>query len=63
MVTGKVVENRGRVGVRGRKLYRVVITSGMPEPMSIELPEAELTISRRAAKTRVDRRARAKQSP
>lgn len=47
--SGRVVEDRGKIGVKGRQLYRVVIMMNN-EPMSLELPADEIQIVRRAKK-------------
>jgi hypothetical protein len=42
-VTGTVIEDRGHIGVGGRRLLRVrVELSGVAEPIEVEIPEAEL---------------------
>lgn len=55
-VTGKVVEYRGGIGVKGRKLYRVLVRAGSLEPINIELPADQLVIDRRTRKARKVRR-------
>ena len=49
MITGTAVEDRGYIGAGGRRLVRVRIEMepGV-EPMFIELPDAALTIVKRA---------------
>jgi hypothetical protein len=49
---GKVVEDRGRIGYKGRNLYRILVTTGANEPMDIELPADEFQITRRASASR-----------
>jgi hypothetical protein len=41
-VTAQVIEDRGPLGVNGRRLYRVRLTRDFAEPDSFELPEEEL---------------------
>ena len=43
-VEAKVVEDRGPIGVRGRRLYRVQLERGqeLEEPSTFEVPENEL---------------------
>lgn len=41
-VSGKIVEDRGPIGVKGRNLYRVLISDGFEEPISVELPISEI---------------------
>ena len=41
-VTAKVVEDRGALGVRGRRLYRVRPMPGRDESLDFEIPEEEL---------------------
>lgn len=49
-VSGKVVEDRGHIGVGGRRLVRVrVEIEAGAEPMFIELPDEALTIVKRVA--------------
>ncbi len=49
-VTGTVVEDRGHIGVGGRRLVRVrVEIEGSAEPMFIELPDEALTVVKRVA--------------
>ncbi len=48
-VKGRVVENRGRIGVRGRNLYRILLQMDAGEPMNIELPTERIRITRRAS--------------
>ena len=43
VVDGVVVEDRGCLGVRGRRLYGVRFQLTDAEPFYIELPEAEMT--------------------
>jgi hypothetical protein len=40
--TAQVIEDRGPIGVNGRRLYRVRLTLAFTEPDSFELPEEEL---------------------
>jgi hypothetical protein len=40
-VTGTVVEDRGRIGVGGRQLFRIVVKTG-DEERALELPAEEL---------------------
>jgi hypothetical protein len=44
---GKVVEDRGRIGYKGRNLYRILVQAGMGELMNIELPAEEIRVTRR----------------
>jgi hypothetical protein len=44
---GRVAENRGKIGVRGRNLYRIVVKID-GEKVNIELPADQLRVSRRA---------------
>lgn len=45
-VTGTVIEDRGPLGVGGRRLLRVRLEwSGVAEPIEIEIPESELRIA------------------
>ena len=49
-VSGTVVEDRGQIGVGGRRLLRVrVEMEPGVDPMFIELPEADLRIVKRVA--------------
>ena len=42
-VTGIVIEDRGHIGVGGRRLLRVRIElTGVAEPIEVEMPESEL---------------------
>ncbi len=41
-LTGVIVEDRGGIGVRGRRLFRVDIPMDPFEPMEVELPEDEM---------------------
>jgi hypothetical protein len=48
--TGTVVEDRGHIGVGGRRLVRVRIEMGPGvEPMFTELPDEALSVVRRVA--------------
>ncbi len=47
-VKGRVVENRGHIGFKGRNLYRILVAMDGEEPMNIELPADEIRIYRRA---------------
>ena len=50
MVTGTVVEDRGHIGVGGRRLVRVRIDMGPGvEPMFTELPDEAPSVVRRVA--------------
>lgn len=50
MVTGTVVEDRGRIGAGGRHLWRVRIDPELGnEPMFIELPDDALTVVKHVA--------------
>ncbi|MGE0791927.1 MAG: hypothetical protein AB7S26_40005 [Sandaracinaceae bacterium] len=50
MVAGVVVEDRGNIGVGGRRLLRVRMDVEVgAEPMFIELPDSALTIVKRVA--------------
>ena len=40
-VTGTVVEDRGRIGVGGRQLFRIVVKTG-DEERALELPAEKL---------------------
>lgn len=46
-VTGTVVEDRGALGVGGRRLYRVQVD--MEEPLVFELPAQDLELNPRRA--------------
>ena len=49
-VTGSVVEDRGHIGVGGRRLVRVRIEMGAGvDPMFTELPDEALSIVKRVA--------------
>lgn len=49
-VTGTVVEDRGRIGIGGRRLVRVrVEIEADAEPMFIELPDEALTVVKHVA--------------
>ncbi len=41
-LTGVIVEDRGAIGVQGRRLFQVDIPMDPFEPMSVELPEDEM---------------------
>lgn len=41
-LTGVIVEDRGAIGVRGRRLYQVNVPMDPFEPMMVELPEDEM---------------------
>lgn len=41
-VKGFITEDRGAIGVQGRRLYRVAIPVEPDEPISFELPESEI---------------------
>ncbi|MDB5348883.1 MAG: hypothetical protein JWN86_130 [Planctomycetota bacterium] len=41
-VLAQVIEDRGQLGVRGRRLYRVLIDPAQDEPTTSEIPEADL---------------------
>lgn len=43
-VKGRVVENRGHIGFKGRNLYRILVAMDGEEPMNIELPADEIRI-------------------
>jgi hypothetical protein len=43
IVTGQVVEDRGRLGVGGRRLYGIHFEMNPGEQAYIEMPEEELT--------------------
>ncbi|MGL4550791.1 MAG: hypothetical protein ACRC33_06355 [Gemmataceae bacterium] len=47
-VKGRIVEDRGHIGFKGRNLYRILVTMDGDEPMNIELPADEIRICRRA---------------
>jgi len=50
MVSGTVVEDRGKIGVEGRRLFRVrVEIATSVEPMFIELPDSELSVTQHVA--------------
>jgi hypothetical protein len=42
-VTGQVIEDRGCLGVGGRRLYGIKFEISPGDPRYIEMPEAELT--------------------
>lgn len=44
-VTGTVKEDRGPIGVKGRRLYLVEFSPDPDSPSQIELPEAQLELS------------------
>ncbi len=46
---GEVVEDRGRIGFKGRKLYRITLQTDSADPRSIELPAEEIVVTRRAS--------------
>jgi hypothetical protein len=58
-VMGQVVEDRGRIGFKGRNLYRILVTMDAGEPMNIELPAEEIRIARRASAAKKVARPRA----
>ena len=41
-LTGVIVEDRGEIGIQGRRLFQVDIPMDPFEPMSVELPEEEM---------------------
>jgi hypothetical protein len=41
-VTARVIEDRGPIGVKGRRLYRISIASELGEPDAFELPGVDL---------------------
>lgn len=43
-LTGVIVEDRGAIGVHGRRLFQVDIPMDPFEPMSVELPEDEMEV-------------------
>jgi hypothetical protein len=45
-VEGVIVEDRGNIGVKGRRMYRVVadLDGGISDPLDIELPAEDLTL-------------------
>jgi hypothetical protein len=43
-LTGVIVEDRGPLGVHGRRLYQVDLPMDPSEPMSVELPEDEMEL-------------------
>lgn len=43
-LTGVVVEDRGPLGVHGRRLYQVDLPMDPDEPMTVELPEDEMEL-------------------
>lgn len=49
---GKVVEDRGRIGFKGRNLYRIIVSTGADELMGIELPSDEIHVKRRVPRSR-----------
>ncbi len=44
-LTGVIVEDRGPIGVRGRRLFRVEIPMEPDEPLMVELPENEMEVA------------------
>jgi len=38
----QVIEDRGRLGVNGRRLYRIQLDMGTEEPFAFEVPEVDL---------------------
>lgn len=49
-VEGLVIEDRGNLGIGGRRLYRVrfQVDDGITEPMETEMPAEDLTLVARA---------------
>lgn len=43
-VEALVIEDRGHIGYKGRRLLRLRVDMGEDEPMEIELPEEEVTL-------------------
>jgi hypothetical protein len=41
-VIGVIVEDRGPLGMQGRRLYRIEFTLPPAEPMFVEIPEDEI---------------------
>lgn len=46
-VSGKIVEDRGKIGVKRRNLYRILVKMG-DEPTTLELPADEFQVTKRA---------------
>jgi hypothetical protein len=51
MVLAQVVEDRGPIGVNGRRLYSVRLNFGQGEPTSLEVPETDMEAATEADKT------------
>ncbi len=43
-VEALVIEDRGHIGYKGRRLLRLRVDMGEDEPMEIELPEDQVTL-------------------
>jgi hypothetical protein len=43
-LTGVIVEDRGPIGIQGRRLFQVDLPMDPSEPMSVELPEDEMEL-------------------
>jgi hypothetical protein len=53
LVSGKVVESRGRIGLHGRVLYRISMSNmESSEPMNIELPANQIHVIKKASTLR-----------
>ncbi len=45
-VRGTIIEDRGRLGVGGRRILRVRLQlSGVSEPLEVEVPESDLSVA------------------
>jgi hypothetical protein len=44
-VLGRVIEDRGPIGVKGRRLFRIEITWDDREPDRFEMPEEEMVLA------------------
>ncbi len=42
-VIGVIIEDRGPIGIGGRRLYGIKFPLGAEEPLYVELPEVEFT--------------------
>jgi len=44
VASGTVVEDRGKIGFEGRRLFRIRMETDGSEPAFIELPESDLSV-------------------
>lgn len=42
-ITGTIIEDRGKIGVGGRRLWRIEFNLSNQKPSHIELPEIEIS--------------------